>query len=146
MNRLLMLFAAMLAFAAVPVLAQSERAYTEGSVIDVTSVRVKDGQWDAYISYLNASYKPVLEEQKKAGIILDYSIYATTARRPDEPNLYLTVVYPNMASFDGLEDKVEPLARKVTGQDRAQSDKAYADRSTMREILGSELIRELKLK
>jgi hypothetical protein len=146
MNRLLMLFAAMFAFAAVPVLAQSERPYTEGSVIEVTSVRVKDGQWDTYLSYLKASYKPVLEEQKKAGIVLDYSIYATAARRPDEPNLYLTVVYPNMASFDGLEDKVEPLARKVTGQDRSQADKAYADRSTMREILGTELIRELELK
>jgi hypothetical protein len=48
--------------------------------------------------------------------------------------------------MDGLDDKTEPLANKVLGQTRAQGEKAYADRSTLREILGSELIRELKLK
>ncbi len=98
------------------------------------------------MEYLKGSYKPLLEEQKKAGIILDYGVFGTMARSPKEANLYLTVTYANRASLDGLEDKLEPLAKKVTGQDRMQGAKAYADRSTMREILGSELVREYKLK
>lgn len=145
MKRAITLLAALLSL--FPMLLQAqERSYTEGAVLEISSVRVKDGQWDAYMAYLKASYKPLLEEQKKAGLILDYGVYATAPRHPGDPNLYLSVVYPNMASFDGLEDKTEPLVSKVLGQTRAQGEKAYADRASMREILGSELIRELKLK
>ena len=107
---------------------------------------MKDGQWDAYMAYLKDSYKPLLEEQKKAGVIVDYAVYGTTPRSPGDPNLYLSVVYANMASLDGLEDKTEPLVAKVLGQTRAQGEKAYAERSSMREILGTELIRQLNLK
>lgn len=146
MKRLFALFAAMLAFAAVSAFAQEPRSYSEGPVMDVTAVRVKDGQWDAYMSYLQAKYKPMLEAQKEAGVILGYSVYATVPRTPKDPNLYLTVVYANMAALDGLEDKTEPLMKKVSGQNRAEGEKAYADRATMREILGSELIRELIIK
>ena len=146
MKRLFTLFAAMLAFAAVSAFAQEPRAYTEGTVMDVTAVRVKDGQWDAYMSYLKGSYKPLLEAQKEAGIIVGYSFHATTPRTPKDPNLYLCIVYPNMAALDGLEDKTEPLMKKVTGQNRTEGEKAYADRGTMREILGSELVRELIIK
>lgn len=123
-----------------------ERPYTEGPVVEVTSVRIKDGQFDNYMQYLQGRYKPLLEAQKKAGIVLDYGVYAASPRTPADPNLYLVVVYPNMAMLDGLEDKMEPLERQVTGQTRAQSAKAYADRGSMREILGSELLRELRLK
>jgi len=140
------LLAALLMFAATGVNAQSERTYTEGSVMQVTSVRVHDGQWDNYLAYLKADYKPVMEEQKKAGIILNYWVHSAQARTSSDPNLYLVTEYPNMASFDGLMDKTEPLAQKVTGQDRAAGQKASAGRATMREILGSERIRELKLK
>lgn len=145
MKRAIALLAALLSL--VPMLLHAqERSYTEGAVFEVTSVRVKDGQWDAYTGYLKDSYKPLLEAQKKAGLILDYGVYSTTPRHPDDPNLYLTLVYPNMASFDGLDDKTEPLVSKVLGQTRAQGEKAYADRASMREILGSELLRELKIK
>lgn len=146
MKRLLTLLAALLAFAALPALAQGDRAYTEGAVTEVTSVRVKDGEWDNYIGYLRATYAPLMEEQKKAGLIQSYQIQGTAPRTPQDPNLYLLVTYPNMAAFDGLEDKIEPLAQKVTGQNRAQGNKAYADRAAMREILGSRLIREIVLK
>lgn len=146
MKRIVTLLLLSLALVATGVSAQEERKYTEGAVMNVTSVRVLDGQFEAYMSYLAASYKPLQEAQKKAGIILDYGIYSTTPRTPKDPNLYLTVVYANMAALDGLDDKTEPVAQKVLGQNRAQGDKAFADRATMREILGSELIRELKVK
>lgn len=146
MKRFATLLAALLLLATTAVNAQNDRAYTEGSVLQVTSVRVHDGQWDNYLTYLKADYKPIMEEQKKAGIILNYWVHAAQPRTPTEPNLYLVMEYPNMASFDGLMDKTEPLSQKVSGQNRAESQKASADRGKMREILGSERIRELKLK
>jgi len=130
---------------AVPLSAQ-DRSYTEGPVMEVTAVKVMDGQFDHYMTHLQGPYKRVMEAQKEAGIILDYAVYSTQARRPDEPDLYLTVVYPNMAAFDGLRDRSEAVSRKVTGQSTTQANTAYADRGKMRQILGSNLIRQLKLK
>jgi hypothetical protein len=51
-----------------------------------------------------------------------------------------------MASFDGLDDRVEPLVPKVAGLNRQQANQASADRASMREITGSEIVRELKIK
>jgi hypothetical protein len=145
MKRMLMLFAAIFVFVAVDVCAQ-ERPYSEGPVSVVTSVKVKPGQDDNYLAYLDGSYKPLMEEFKKAGIILSYAVYSADPHNPNEADMYLVVTYPNMASLDGLDEKTEPLMSKVTGKTRSQSNTAMADRGAMREILGSETIRELLLK
>ena len=145
MKRMLVLFAALLTFATIASAAEP-RAYTEGPVSVVTSVKVMDGQYENYLNYLSKSYKPLLEAQKEAEIIVGYAIYDTSARKADEPDLYLVVTYPNMASFDGLEDKTEPLSSKILGMNRAQSAEASVGRGKMREIMGTEMIRELRLK
>ncbi|WP_313499029.1 hypothetical protein [Pseudoxanthomonas mexicana] len=145
MKPLPLLWALLLCALCLPLSAQ-DRSYTEGPVMEVTAVKVMDGQFDNYMTHLQGQYKRVMEAQKEAGIILDYAVYSTQARRPDEPDLYLTVVYPNMAAFDGLRDRSEAVSSKVTGQNTTQANTAYADRGRMRQILGSNLIRQLKLK
>jgi hypothetical protein len=137
---------ALLCALALPVQADDAPVYTEGAVLEVTDVKIKDGQFDNYMQYLQQKYRPLMEAQKKAGIILDYGIYGRQARGPDEADMYLTVVYPNMAAMDNLRARVDPIAREVSGQTTAQSNKAFADRGSMRTILGSELIREYNLK
>ena len=66
-------------------------------------------------------------------------------RSPHDPDLYLTVTFKNMAALDGLDDRLEPIERKVWAT-RDAANKADADRESMREILGSQLIRHLNLK
>lgn len=139
------LLAALLLLVALPLAAQ-ERSYKEGAVTVVTAVRVANGQMDNYTDYLSKTYKPVMDAQKKAGIVSGFYVYSTRARTPTEPNMYLVVTYPNMASFDGLDDRTEPVARAVTGESRAEAEAAGIKRGSMREILGSEIMRELELK
>lgn len=123
-----------------------DRAYTEGTVSVVTSVKIMPGQGETYMGYLAKEYKPVMEAQKKAGNVLDYSVYRTMARSPSDPDMYLVVTYANMAAFDGLADRNEKVAMEVTGKDRSAATAAGIERGKMREILGSEMIRELVLK
>lgn len=127
-------------------LAQSQRSYDEGNVVVVSSIRVKDGQWDNYMAYLAGPYRTLMEAEKEAGVIVGHSVYAANPRSPDEANVYLTVVYANMAALDGLEDKSEPIVQKALNQSRAEGEKQYADRATMREVLGSEMIRQLSFR
>lgn len=137
---------ALLCVLALPVHADDAPVYTEGAVLEVTEVKIMDGQFDNYMQFLQQKYKPLMEAQKKAGVILDYGVYGRQARTPDEADMYLTVVYANMGAMDNLRERVDPIVRDVSGHTVAQSNKAYADRGPMRRILGSELIRELKLK
>jgi len=60
--------------------------------------------------------------------------------------MYLVVTYANMAAFDGLADRTEPVMKEVTGLTREQATAAGVERGKMREILGSEMIRKLDLK
>ena len=120
----------------------ADRAYTDGPVSVVTSVRTEPGQGNAYMKDLAATYKPMMEEAKKAGHILGYAVYSTQPRGPDDPNMYLVVTYKNMAAMDGLDDRMEPIMQRSFGDDAARS-KAAIDREKMRRPLGQEMIREV---
>ena len=128
-----------------PVLADDSKSYTEGPVSEVTSIRVKPGMFDAYMKWLDTTGKQIREDEKKAGIIVSYAVFTVEPRSPQDPNLYLVITYKNMAALDGLDDRVEPLQKKIWST-RDASAKASIDRESMREILGTQLIRELDLK
>jgi hypothetical protein len=130
---------------AMPVMAADDKPYTEGNVVEVTSVLTKPGKFDEYMTYLAGPFRQQQEELKKAGVVVDYNVYMTMPRRAGDPDLYLTVTYKDMAALDNLEEKTEASSRKIYGT-RQQAAQGAADRESIRTILGSELIRQLKLK
>ena len=134
-----------IALISVPVLADETRPYTEGQVIEVTSVRTKPGMFDEYMKFLAGPYRQEQEEMKKMGLTVGYDIYAGTPRTPNDPDLYLVITYKNMAAFDGLMDKSEAIDKKVFGSLK-QAEQGMVSREAIRTILGSEIMRELKLK
>lgn len=126
-------------------IADEARPYTDGPVINVSYIKIKPGMFDAYMKWVATERKALMDEYKKAGVILDWRVYGTQARSPKEPDLILTVTYKNMAAFDGLDDRQDAIIAKVAGSlDKANA--ASIKREEMREVLGSELIRELVVK
>lgn len=123
----------------------ADRPYTEGAVLNVSSIRTEPGMFDAYMNFLATTYKQNMEAQKAAGIILDYSVHMAVPRGPDDPDIYLVTVYKNMAALDGLAEKTDPIMQKLFG-DMSQRSAATIARGKMRTALGSERLRELKLK
>jgi hypothetical protein len=137
---------ALLSMSSIPsALADDAKSYTEGTVSEVTSIRTKPGMFDAYMKWLDTTGKQLRDDEKKAGLILDYAVYAVQPRSPHDPDIYLVITYKNMAALDGLTDRVEPIQRKIWAT-REAGAKAAIDRESMREILGTELVRRLDLK
>jgi hypothetical protein len=128
-----------------PVLADDTKSYTEGPVSEVTSIRTKPGMFDAYMKWLDTIGKQLREDEKKAGLIIDYAVFSVQPRSPHDPDIYMVITYKNMAALDGLTDRMEPLMKKVYAS-RDAANKANIDRESLREILGSELIQQLNLK
>lgn len=127
------------------VAAAADRPYTEGVVVNVSSVRTEPGMFDEYMKYLAGPYKQFMEEQKKAGIIVSYAVYAASPRGPHDPDLYLITTFKNMAALDGLDAKSDPIAEKIFGA-MDQQTSATVSRGKLRTLIGDELIREMVLK
>ena len=124
--------------------AQDVKPYKEGPVTEVSYIRTKPGKFDDYMKFLDTTYKQLMEANKQAGLITAYGVFWKYARTPQEPDLILTVTYPNMAALDRIEEG-EAVAAKVMGSND-QQNKASISREPLREVLGSELIRQLVLK
>jgi hypothetical protein len=135
----------LLSFLAIGIAGAADRPYSEGMVSEVSSIRTEPGKFDDYMAWLAGPYKQLMEAQKAAGLIVDYAVYATTPRSPQDPDLYLVTVYKNMAALDDLAAKSDPIAEKLQGS-LAEQNKAYIDRGKMRTVLGSQLMREAVLK
>jgi hypothetical protein len=136
---------AVLALLFAPALFAQEH-YTEGPVWRVSLVRVKPTAMDAYLTSLRQSSKPLLEEEKRQGIIMDYKIFLKeTKNNPEDWDLCLAVEYKNHAAMDGLAAKGEAVRDKILGG-KQQAQQVGEKRQEIRELVSSELLQEIMLK
>jgi hypothetical protein len=118
------------------------RNYDYGTVTQVTDIEVKPGQLNAYMQDLATGWRASMEEGKRAGAILNYSIEQPLDPRPGEANLVLVVVFKNLAAYDRpLADAEKSAATQYGSLDKAH-DMAM-QRESMRKILGTEIFRQL---
>lgn len=124
----------------------AQEHYTEGPVWRVSLVRVKPTAMDAYLTSLRQSSKPLLDEEKRQGIIVDYKIFLKeTKNNPEDWDLCLAVEYKNHAAMDGLAAKGEAVRDKILGG-KQQAQQVGEKRQEIRELVSSELLQEIMLK
>lgn len=121
----------------------STRSYREGPVVSVSYIRTKPGMFDRYMQYLNGPYKTNLDAQKAAGIVLDYAIYTSETRTPNDHDVMLTVTYKNWGARDNLADRSDAVVNRALQNTPAQRDQQFIDRGAMRESLGSRTYQQL---
>lgn len=126
-------------------MAQEARPYTEGPVTTVSYIKTKPGMFDAYMQWVATQRKQLMDGEMKAGLILGYRVYLAEPRSPQDADIILTVTYKNFAALDGLADKTDAVGKTIW-ESRAKSNEAAISREAMREVLGSQTIRELVLK
>ena len=142
---LLLFFAAILTISTSAALAQEDHAYTQGSVTVVSFVRTAPGMFEEYLRYLSNTYKKLMDQSKKNGIITDYAVYQTLPRNAEDADVILTVTYKNMAALDSVQAQTDPLIKEVFGS-LPKAASASADREKLRKQLGSQVVRQLILK
>jgi hypothetical protein len=143
MKKLYGLAAFLLLFA--PALLAQEH-YTEGPIWRIQLIRVKPTQMDAYLTSLRQSTKPVIEEQKRQGMIVDYKVFLKeTKNNPEDWDICVAIQYKNHAALDGVAAKGEAVRDKIMGGKQA-AQQLGEKRAEIREIISSELMQEIFLK
>ena len=128
-----------------PVLLSQEH-YTEGPIWRVQLIRVKPTQMDAYLTSLRQSTKPLIEEEKRQGMIMDYKVFLKeTKNNPEDWDICVAIQYKNHAAMDGLAAKGEAVRDKIMGGKQA-AQQLGEKRAEIREIVSSELLQEIFLK
>jgi hypothetical protein len=125
--------------------AADERPFSEGQVVQVSSIRTEYGRFDDYMRFLDTTWKATQEASKKAGYTTGYKVVLVEARGENDPDIYLIVYYKNWAALDGGFSKADAIAVQVEGS-VATANKGAADRGKMRRILGSWTGQTLDLK
>jgi hypothetical protein len=132
-------------FVFVPALLAQEH-YTEGPVWRVSLIRVKPNRMDEYLTSMQQSTKPFLDEEKRQGLIVEYKVFLKeTKSNPQDWDICLAVQYKNYAAMDGLSSKVEGIRDKVLGG-KQQAHQLGEKREEIREVISSELLHEVVLK
>lgn len=126
------------------VYAQISRPTHNGSVYELSFIRVVPGMGPAYNKYLASDWKKEQEALKAEGITLSYKVVGTEGHSPNDWNLMLMVEYKDLASLEANADKADAMLQKTFGGDD-QVMAGYKDRSQIREVLGTRLAREVIL-
>jgi hypothetical protein len=122
-----------------------DHAYTEGPVVNVSSIRTVDGKFDEYMRFVDTKWKQEQEAAKTAGDVLSYQVLAVEPRTPDDPDLLLVITFKNWAALDGSLAKGDAIAKLVDGS-VAAANKNSVDRASIRRVLGSSTMQVLNLK
>ncbi|MGA8500796.1 MAG: hypothetical protein WB683_04560 [Candidatus Sulfotelmatobacter sp.] len=124
----------------------AQEHYTEGPIWRVSLIRVKPTQMDAYLTSLQQSTKPFIEEEKKQGLIVDYKVFLKeTKNNPEDWDICVAVEYKNHAAMDGLAAKTEAVRDKILGG-KGPAQQLSEKRAEIRETVSSDLLQEIYLK
>ncbi len=142
--RLFMLM--MLLLVVVPAVVAQNPNYNNGPVWRVIYVDVKTGMSDAFWSDIKQNFKPIYEEYKKQGWVVDYKFYTNPAmQHPNDWSVAIAIEYKSWGTLDEMAEKAGSIAEKHYGSRQAMMD-AAKKRNEISPTLSSSLAREVILK
>ena len=114
-----------------------ERPWTLGSVWSVDFIRLKPGHNLDYGRELAATWKKMLDDQKKQGIVLSYKILTGAPSNRDDFTHMLMVEFPNYGVFD-QQDKMDEAVKKSSVPSVGSTKRSESvRRSVKRSVRGS---------
>lgn len=122
-----------------------DKPYTEGSVWNISMIRIKPGMMDVYMRDVLPLRKKISDEAKKQGLVLSSHVLSGISYGRDDFDLMFMDEYKNWAAFDGISAKYEAIASKLVGTEEKQMQ-LMTKRTEVREILGEKVMQELLIK
>jgi hypothetical protein len=120
--------------------------YDVGPVWRVTYYSIKPGEGDAFWKDFREHIKPLFDEYKKAGLIVEYKAFINPILdHPHDWDVAVGLLYPNYAALDQLDAKGSSVVVKHYGSREAAFESAKK-RAELRDVVASHLAREVTVK
>jgi hypothetical protein len=140
-----MCLSSMLLAVATPLVAQNPH-YNNGPVWRVIYLNVKPGMSDQFWNDISQNLRPIYDEYKKQGWLVDYKFYNNpVAEHPDDWSVAIALEYKNWATIDEMGEKATTIAEKHYGSHQASVD-AAKKRAEASSLVRNSLAREVTLK
>lgn len=123
-----------------------DRPFTSGPVWRITYYKIKPGKGMEYIKFLREHSKPMQDEQKKQGLILDFKYFSQPSTNgANDWDVAYAVSFKTFAEALDFDEerskKFGDISLKHYGTAEART-KANEQRDQMRDVLSSHLLRE----
>lgn len=128
---------------------QSEDLYDSGTVWSCTFIRTGANATDDYLKGLKNTWDATMKEAVKAGFVKSYKILLGNAANQEDFNLILMIENENMASFDPnstRQAKMDEIQKKISDNMKGDFEKTVSNYENIRELLGTKVMREIRLK
>jgi hypothetical protein len=128
--------------------AQEADVYNEGSVWNLTFVKLKANMGDDYLKGLSKTWKATMDELVKQKLLKSYKILLGSASNPQDFDLLLMTEFENYATMDPnpeREAKRDAIEKKIRDGLGDEYEKTISNYSTLREITGRKTMREINL-
>ena len=120
--------------------------YEEGPVWQMMTFRTASGKTELHLKNIATAWEHQLKLAVEKGVLVDYKVLTKWSSNPDDWNIMVIEIFPNMASYDTFwEDWAAIDAETIDTpefQERLQSLKTTADTR----FLGTVFAREVRLK
>ena len=117
--------------------------YNVGPVWRVTYIHLKPAQGNAFGNDVRQHLKPIGDEEKKQGLIMDYKIFTNpVANQPNDWDVTIATLYPNWAALDQIDAKAFSIVEKHFGSREAITEETRK-RNEIGEVVASHLAHEV---
>ena len=114
-------------------------------VVELTYVKVDEGQLDTYLEGLKETWVKSNEIGKSLGQISSYGIY-TVPYGANEVNLVLRITYPNMTVLNADKERFDAFMAAWGRENMESSNRTVIDLyNKIRKIKGTYLLREIEM-
>ena len=119
--------------------------YEEGPVWQIMTFRTAPGKTELYLKNMATVWEHQLKLAVKKGVLIDYKVLTKWSSNPDDWNVMVIEIFPNMASYDTFwKDWADIDAETIdTPEFQERFDRLE---STGTEFLGTVFAREIRLK
>ncbi len=119
--------------------------YEEGPVWQMMTFRTAPGRTEAHLKNIATVWEHQLKLAVKNGVLVDYKVLTKWSSSPDDWNIMVIEIFPNMASYDTFWEDWAAIDAETVDTPEFQ-ERLERRQSTGTEFLGTVFAREVHLK
>jgi len=118
--------------------------YEEGPVWQIMRFRTAPGKTEAHLKNIATVWEHQLKLAVKKGVLVDYKVLTKWSSSPDDWNIMVIEIFPNMASYDTFWEDWAAVDAETVDTPEFQ-ERFERLQSTGTQFLGTEFAREVRL-